>query len=188
MQVFELKDPKVMGEEDPKYGYTFWSLTDGDYPVMFNSKNGNILPGTRLMAEVANLKTSKNGTEYLRLSKTKIEDNPTDSKEQIPFTEKPKPTFGKSNDAFLKDVTNTPILMYNGSLNYAKETGLNLISDKEDRRAYLEYVTDITHEMLSMIDNIRNGVKTPSLKKQWDNVTKKEPTPSDEDMPPEEWM
>lgn len=56
--------------------------------------------------------------------------------------------------AFLKDMSNTPILMYNGSLNYAKESGLNLITDTEDRRVYLEYVKDITDEMLRMRDNI----------------------------------
>lgn len=63
---------------------------------------------------------------------------------------------GKDN-SFMKDITNTPILIYNGSLNYAKESGLNLISDKEDRRLYLEYVKDITDEMLDWIDKIRGS-------------------------------
>lgn len=63
----------------------------------------------------------------------------------------------KSSEAFLKDMSNTPILMYNGSLNYAKDLGLNLITSKEDRRIYLEYVKDVTDEMLREIDNIRSG-------------------------------
>lgn len=97
MQVFELKEPNIMGEEHPQYGFTFWSITDGEYPVMFNSKQGNIIPGTRIMAEEADLRTSKNGTEYLRLKKVKLEDSPTDKQE--PFTPKAKPTFQKATEA-----------------------------------------------------------------------------------------
>ncbi len=97
MQVFELKEPSIMGEEHPTYGFTFWSLTDGEYPVMFNSKQGNIMPGTRIMAEEALLKTSKNGKEYLRLKKVKLEDSPGQT--QAPFEPKAKPTFKQADQA-----------------------------------------------------------------------------------------
>jgi hypothetical protein len=76
----------------------------------------------------------------------------------------PKPQTGstpqgtqRASEAFLKDMSNTPILMYNGSLHYAKELGLNLITDANDLRVYLEYVQNITNEMLAMVDNVRNG-------------------------------
>lgn len=59
--------------------------------------------------------------------------------------------------AFLKDMSNTPILIYNGSLNYAKEAGLDLIGNNEDRLAYLEYVREVSEELMSWIDKIRSG-------------------------------
>lgn len=96
MKEFELKDPAIMGEKHDIYGYTFWSLTDGDYPVMFNSQEGNIMPGTRIQAETAELKTSKNGKDYLRLKKVTFEDSPT---KQEPFEAKPAPTFEKAAKA-----------------------------------------------------------------------------------------
>lgn len=89
-QVIELKDPKILGDEHPQYGYQVWSETDGDYPVMFNTKQGNIMPGTRVTYETAELKTSAKGNEYLRLKKIKFEDSPQTS---VPFENKPKPTF-----------------------------------------------------------------------------------------------
>jgi len=99
-QVLELKDPKILGEEHPTYGFSFWSETDGDYPVMFNSKEGNILPGTRVTYETAELKTSSKGNEYLRLKKVKFEDNPEQT--SAPFAQKSKPTFQKADDAQAK--------------------------------------------------------------------------------------
>lgn len=93
-QIYNLKDPKIMGEEHPQYGFTFWSETDGDFPVMFNSKQGNILPGTRIMAESYTQRTSSKGTDYLRLKGVKLEDSP--SQEKVPFKEQPEPTFKKA--------------------------------------------------------------------------------------------
>lgn len=91
MNIIELKDPKILGEEHPQYGYAVWSETDGDYPVMFNTKNGNIMPGTRVSYESSELKTSAKGNEYLRLKKVQFEDSA--SKPDIPFQAKPAPSF-----------------------------------------------------------------------------------------------
>lgn len=95
-------------------------------------------------------KTSQAGKPYQRFY----------SKPKEGFTPSPKqtslPTSPAKSDAYLKDMSNTPILMYNGSLNYAKDLGLNLIDKVEDRRQYLAYVQEVTDEMLSMIDNIRH--------------------------------
>lgn len=95
MQEYELKQPSILGEKHPTYGYTFWSETGGDYPVMFNSQEGNIMPGTRVQAETAELKTSKNGKEYLRLKKVKFEDSPH---LPVAFEDKPKATFVKATE------------------------------------------------------------------------------------------
>jgi hypothetical protein len=100
MQVYELKDPKIMGEEHPQYGFTFWSETDGDYPVMFNSKQGNIMPGTRVTAESIEHKTSAKGKEYIRLKKVKFEDSPEQTQA---FEKKPAPTFGNSPEQTTKE-------------------------------------------------------------------------------------
>lgn len=99
---------------------------------------------------------------------------------------------GKDN-SFMKDITNTPILIYNGSLNYAKESGLNLIGDKEDRRLYLEYVKDITDEMLSWIDKIRGsggtskptegGIQKQTLAERWERTTNTKATPIQDEPP-----
>lgn len=95
MQEYELKQPSILGEKHSTYGYTFWSETGGDYPVMFNSQEGNIMPGTRVQAETAELKTSKNGKQYLRLKKVKFEDSPHPP---VAFEDKPKATFVKATE------------------------------------------------------------------------------------------
>lgn len=97
MKEFELSNPTILGEEHPTYGFTFWDAqVNGAYPIMFNSKEGNIMPGTRIQAETAELKTSKNGKDYLRLKKVKFEDSPQTS---APFEPKAKPTFQKATEA-----------------------------------------------------------------------------------------
>lgn len=71
MRQFTLtEDAKVMGDKDPQYGYTLWGKTeDGD--IMFNSQKGSFVEGTTIVAETATPRTSKKGTDYLRLSKVK---------------------------------------------------------------------------------------------------------------------
>lgn len=165
MNVLTLIDPNIMGDKHPTYGFSVWSKTDGDYPVMFNVMDEkNLMPHVRVTYETAEHKTSSKGIEYLRLKKVKFEDNPVAKEDVVPFTDKPAPTFNKEspafnkeNKAFLKDLSDYPVRVFNGSLHYAKDAGLNLIGDAEDRRAYLEYVQDVTNELLTWSDNIRNS-------------------------------
>lgn len=73
MQQFKLGKVSKMGERDPKYGQTYWAETDGsDFPVMFNSSASYMPDGASITAEESTRKTSKKGTEYLRLSKVKV--------------------------------------------------------------------------------------------------------------------
>lgn len=70
--------------------------------------------------------------------------------------------LGSTNNdkAYLKDLSDYPVRIFNGGLNYAKDLGLNLL-EASDRRVYLEFVQAVCEELLNMSDNIRNNVKTP---------------------------
>lgn len=184
-QIFELKDPKIMGDEDPKFGFTFWSNTDGDFPVMFNSKQGNIMPGTRIMAEKATERTSKNGTNYLRLAGTKIEDSPQQTKV---FEQKPEPTFEKAKEEnkYQRDVTALALDVYRVVANIR-----GLPENAQDAAIFWDIVMSHTNELLGMIENVRNSGQAsvptpkvsdseesrsastaaePSLRKEWDKA------------------
>jgi hypothetical protein len=204
MNVLTLVDPKIMGEKHPTYGYSVWSETDSDLPVMFNVMDEkNLIPQVRVTYEAAEHKTSSKGREYMRLKKVKFEDDPVAKEDVVPFVDKPAPTFNKENKAFLKDLSDYPVRVFNGSLHYAKDAGLNLIGDADDRRAYLEYVQDVTNELLTWSDNIRKSEakseakpepkpeikEAPkSLRGAWDNhkqeaVSWNEPELTDRDFP-----
>lgn len=57
--------------------------------------------------------------------------------------------------AYLKDLSDYPVRLYTGNLQYASQAGLNLIDNQEDRRKYLEYIKEISDELLTYSDNIR---------------------------------
>lgn len=169
MKEFELKDPKIMGEEHPQYGFTFWSLTDGDYPVMFNSKQGNIMPGTRIQAETAELKTSKNGKDYLRLKKVTFEDEPHPQK---PFEAKPAATFKNADKPFFRDASTIPLDVWRTLI------GIQGVPETESGfTAFFETVRTHAEELMTMIENVRNSGQaadpTPSVsvKEEHSNVT-----------------
>lgn len=146
--IFELKDPKILGEEHPTYGFTFWSETDGDFPVMFNSKQGNILPGTRIMAEESEERTSKNGKDYLRLKKVKLEDSPEQPK--VPFTKKAEPVFKKEENKYQKDVTSIPLDVW--------RTLIGIQGVPENETQFTEFFMTVqqhANELLLMIGHVR---------------------------------
>lgn len=73
MKTYTLKNPKALGDADPKYGQTYWSYThDQDVPVMFNLMNGEVGDWSVITAEEAVLKTSTKGTDYHRLKKVTV--------------------------------------------------------------------------------------------------------------------
>lgn len=83
---YTLIDPKPLGDNDPKYGQTWWSKThDSDKPVMFNLMSGTVGDGAVISFEESVNKQSAKGTEYLRLRKVKVEtggqSNPTPTKD-----------------------------------------------------------------------------------------------------------
>lgn len=95
--ILELKDPKILGEKHPTYGYSVWSETDGEYPVMFNVKDEKkLMPGVRITYDSSEEKTSAKGKDYLRLKGVKFEDAPGQAK---PFEKKQAPTFEIANKA-----------------------------------------------------------------------------------------
>lgn len=73
MPTYTLKNPKELGENDPKYGQTYWSYThDSGTPVMFNLMDGQVGDGSVINAETVELKQSAKGTEYHRLKKVRV--------------------------------------------------------------------------------------------------------------------
>lgn len=167
---FELKDPKILGDEHPQYGFTFWSITDSDFPVMFNSKNGNILPGTRIQAESSEEKISKNGKTYLRLKKVTFEDHP--STPSMPFTEKPEPTFHKANaEQVSKDVQITKNMIWKNLLSV-----YDIPTMTPDSPQWNEFWgnVELHTEMLTKGNYEALRPPTASLKEAWDKATQKD--------------
>jgi hypothetical protein len=88
MPTFTLKDPKKMGDNDPKYGQSYWAYThESQLPVKFNLMEGSVSDGQKITCEEAATKTSSKGTDYQQLRKVKpvgsdplYEDNTTFAK------------------------------------------------------------------------------------------------------------
>ena len=88
MPTFTLKDPKKMGDHDPKYGQSYWAYThESQLPVKFNLMEGSVSDGQKITCEEAATKTSSKGTDYQQLRKVKpvgsdplYEDNTTFAK------------------------------------------------------------------------------------------------------------
>lgn len=186
MQIFELKDPKILGEEHPTYGFTFWSETDGDYPVMFNSKQGNIMPGTRIMAEESEVKVSKNNKEYLRLKKVKLEDNPTSKEEQKPFTKKPEPTFKRATaEQQTKDTQITRNMVWKNLLSLYDIPSMT--PDSEQWNEFWDNV-ELHTEMLvhgnydSLVPETESTLKHKMANSSWANQSKEQVGSDDEDL------
>ena len=87
MDIFTVTKASILGEEHPDYGYTYWAeVEEAQMPVMFNSKKQLGVFPFRIVAEEKNVRTSKKGTSYLRLSKVKVEDPDSGSPELLPST------------------------------------------------------------------------------------------------------
>lgn len=72
MPTFTLKDPKKMGDHDPKYGQSYWAYThESQLPVKFNLMEGTVSDGQKITCEEAATKTSSKGTDYQQLRKVK---------------------------------------------------------------------------------------------------------------------
>lgn len=74
MPTFTLKDPKKMGERDPKYGQSYWAYTqESQVPVKFNLMEGDVTDGQKITCEEYSVKTSAKGTDYHQLKKVRPE-------------------------------------------------------------------------------------------------------------------
>lgn len=72
MPTFTLKDPKKLGDHDPKYGQSYWAYThESQLPVKFNLMEGSVSDGQKITCEEAATKTSSKGTDYQQLRKVK---------------------------------------------------------------------------------------------------------------------
>jgi len=182
MIVVELKDPKILGDEHPTYGFTFWSESDGDFPVMFNSKQGNILPGTRIMAEESEIKTSKNGKQYLRLKRVKLEDKP--GQESKPFEAKPQPTFeAAKKEASDHERQITKNMVWKNLLNV-----YDIPSMPPDSAQWNEFWGNVELHTEMLLTGSYDGLKVDAAGRSLGDEFRKmtsDPPPSDEDIPEE---
>lgn len=85
---FVIKTAFRLGEEDPKYGQTWYcTVEEMDFPVMFNLMSGSVQELDRISFEAQEIKKFKSGKnagkEYRRLKKVKVE-------EHAPRNEEPK--------------------------------------------------------------------------------------------------
>lgn len=165
MNSYKINSLKVMGEPHPTYGYTYWGyMHDIDMPVRFSSKliiDDIKDKGRTLIAEEKEVRQSSNGKDYLQLKKVKFETSGTQEHEvpipsTQPFKAQPRPAAAAPDNKYYRDITTTCIQIYNGSLHYAKDVGLNLVDNKEDLRKYLEYVQGVTNELMDWIEHARN--------------------------------
>lgn len=197
MNVLVLKDPKILGDKHPTYGYSVWSETDGDYPVMFNVQDEKkLMPGVRVTYEDSQGKTSAKGKDYLRLSKVKFEDSPQAS---VPF-DTTSPTFAKANqEQSTKDQQITKNMVWKNLLNHYDLPSMTPDSEQWQQfwasvELHTEMLTNGNYDKLiggSPASHPAETIKeenrsastatTPSLKENWDKVTG-DPGPSDEDM------
>lgn len=74
MHEFTLKDPRKMGEHDPKYGQSYWAYThESQMPVKFNLMDGDVHDGSKITCEEYAVRKSSKGTEYQQLKKVRVE-------------------------------------------------------------------------------------------------------------------
>lgn len=73
MHEFTLKDPRKMGERDPKYGQSYWCYAhESNMPVKFNLMDGDVHDGDKISCEEYTVRKSSKGTEYQQLRKVKV--------------------------------------------------------------------------------------------------------------------
>lgn len=99
MKQLTISKVSKLGENDPKYGQTYWAEVDEqNEPVMFNLMTGSVQEGDVVTAEEVLLKTSSKGNDYHRLKKVKVQEtNPR----QVNTTDIAKPQ-GEVIDDILK--------------------------------------------------------------------------------------
>jgi hypothetical protein len=175
--IYTINTISVLGDKDETYGYTYWGhVHEADYPVRFSSHQviDDIKDkGRKIVSESQAVKQGKKG-EYLQLYKVKLDTDSSSLKERwdevtsgsqggppMPDTQTQVPrkpvAAALYNPNYAKDLTDMPVRLYTANLNYAKDIGLNLVDNPEDRRKYYEYIQDITEELLTWIQNIRSG-------------------------------
>lgn len=160
MNSYKINSVNVLGDEHPTYGYTYWGyMHDIDMPVRFSSKliiDDIKDKGRTLFAESKEVRQSSSGKDYLQLKKVSFEEPEEESEDKPRFEfKKPEVKSTSSDNKYYRDITTTCIQIYNGSLHYAKDVGLNLVDNKEDRRKYLEYVREVTNELMDWISKAR---------------------------------
>lgn len=149
--------PKLVSENDflneklenDTYGIYYSVLFENDADTYLLQAK---IPPEEGVPEWGMIEMSKSGKSK-RFKRVKRDDSGTPDRAS---KEPGYPSKAAADQKYLKDATTTCIQIYNGSLNYAKEAGLNLIDNVEDRRKYLEYVQEITEELMTWVEKARS--------------------------------
>ena len=166
MEIFTLKsDPKVMGEEHEKYGFTFWGYAEeSDLPIMFNSKQGNVLAGDTIVAEEQTVKKSSKGTDYIRLSKTKIKSSGSEgthmpsSNVSTSTQAQQSPAGATDSGKYLKDTSDYHERVLKEFIKL--EDYHQVKSSSAYRTKFLAFVDDIAWWLKEKNQDMRSGTKT----------------------------
>lgn len=175
---YKIKSVFPIGGYDKVYGQRYWGTThDADMDISFNMMNpvdfedGDMIEYEEKAIKETSERSKNPGKEYLQLRKVKkVSGQPSLEqpslkekwderlpKETVSTPEARKPVAALYNPNYAKDLTDMPVRLYTANLNYAKDIGLNLVDNKEDRRKYFEYIQELTEELLTWIQNIRSG-------------------------------
>lgn len=89
---------------------------------------------------------------------------------QAPKEDAPK-SFSKSEQKFEKDLSDTPLRVFNAGLPYVDSVGL--MNDPKYLGKYLDYVQTVSDHLVSMMNNIRSGGEKPTkeLENELEDVT-----------------
>lgn len=81
MQILTVKDIKLMGDHDEKWGQTYWgTVKEFDVPVRFNlMKVVDLVPGRQILAHEAEQRQGSK-TPYMQLKKVSIAETPDEAK------------------------------------------------------------------------------------------------------------
>lgn len=144
MPTFTLKDPKKMGERDPKYGQSYWAYTqESQVPVKFNLMEGDVTDGQKITCEEYSVKTSAKGTDYHQLKKVR----PEGVVKSVPQTTK-KEWQPRDDDAIRAQ--------------WAIGQAVSVYKDK------LDEVEALAKSLFKMVDRVKSSEPAkPSLSDQW---------------------
>jgi len=132
--------------ETDQYGIYYWVKFVGDADAYLWQAKSKPEEGQKYWGHLEKAKSGKS----IKFKRDKEPEGQT-TLPVVPANQK------KDEQKYLRDISDIQVRIYNGSLNYAKDAGLNLITDFDDLQAYLDYVDNVSTILLRKIEIQRSG-------------------------------